>query len=108
MEARQAHNLEVGGSNPSPATIAPELDITPVKIVRRAEVYEPYGMALRRISRLPVLRNRSGSPGFNLSGKRLRKSCLAYAIFESVAPNGRASAVLKTLDAHEVDGSNLS
>ena len=31
--ARQAHNLEVGGSNPSPATIAPELDITPVKIV---------------------------------------------------------------------------
>ena len=27
---------------------------------------------------------------------------------ELVAPNGRASAVLKTLDAHEVGGSNPS
>ena len=108
MVARQAHNLEVGGSNPSPATIAPELDITPVKIVRHAEVYEPYGMALRRISHLPVLRNRSGSPGFNLSGNALGRVASLMLFFESVAPNGRASAVLKTLDAHEVDGSNLS
>lgn len=30
---------------------------------------------------------------------------ITMLFFESVAPNGRASAVLKTLDAHEVDGS---
>ena len=39
--ARQPHKLEVGGSNPSSATIAPELDITPVKTRMRTEVNVP-------------------------------------------------------------------
>ena len=39
--ARQPHKLEVGGSNPSSATIAPELDITPVKTSGHAKVYVP-------------------------------------------------------------------
>ena len=72
----EAHNLRILGSTPISATIAPELDITPVKIVRQRRSLRTLRDGSPEKSRLPVLRNRSGLPGFNLSGNTLGRDAL--------------------------------
>ena len=84
MVKREAHNLETViaclGSNPRSATIAPELDITPVKTRRRTEDNVPWGFGhLRSVCRAGLV-----YPGFKLIGNNAEER-LAWLFYESVA-----------------------
>lgn len=68
-----------------------------------------YHITRRVVNWLPALPQMRGSFGTlksHFGGPSRLPRCQLNREFESVAPNGRASAALKALDAHKVGGSN--